>query len=255
MPARSWPASSRRGRSWGWKDPRTVPLLPLWLPLLPEAGFAIVYRAPWEVIESLYRRGDAAFTDDPELAVQVWLHYNRVLLDLALAAPERCVVANVEAMATHPAAWVAAVAARTSTPLGTPGAAVVEPSLLHGDQARERAGLLFRHYPEVVALYEQLQHLAWRPAAWTRPPRGRTTRSRRRIGGWPCTTGRGPRGRRVNGAARRPRRTTPTPSWTTARPRAGVRAAGARRGSSRPARGCATSSCASGASRFPVSAP
>lgn len=161
------------GRPWGWKDPRTVPLLPLWLPLVPEAGFAIVYRAPWEVIESLYRRGDPAFMEDPDLAVQVWLHYNRVLLDLALAAPDRCVLSNVDAIAQEPTAWVSAVAARTATPLGAPDGGVFEPTLLHGDQVHERAGLLYRHYPEVVALYERLQRMAWRPAgvaapaAWT----------------------------------------------------------------------------------------
>ncbi len=166
----------RAGRPWGWKDPRAVPLLPLWRSLLPEAGFAIVYRAPWEVVESLYRRGDTAFREDPELAAQVWLHYNRVLLDLVLASPERCVLSNVDAIAADPAAWVATVATRTGTPLRTPRAAIVEPTLLHADRARERAGVLFRHYPDVVDLYARLERLAYRPAGagaplpWTSGP-------------------------------------------------------------------------------------
>ena len=159
----------RAGRPWGWKDPRTVPLLPLWRPLLPEARFAIVYRAPWEVVASLLRRGDAAFADDPALAVRVWLHYNDALLRLALAAPERCVLANVAAIAANPAGWVLAVAERTGTPLGVPGAAIVEPNLLHGDEARGRADLLFRHFPEVVEMYARLEQHAFRPSGIDEP--------------------------------------------------------------------------------------
>ncbi len=161
------------GRPWGWKDPRTILLLPLWSQLAPEARFAMVYRAPWEVVESLLRRGDAPFADDPALAVQVWRHYNQRLLELLRAAPGRCVLSNVDAIAADPAAWVATVAARTGTPLGPPRAAIVEPTLLHGAEARERARLLYRHYPEVVELYGRLEREAFRteaagpPVPWT----------------------------------------------------------------------------------------
>lgn len=159
----------RSGRPWGWKDPRTVLFLPLWLSLLPAATFAIVYRAPWEVVESLYLRGDPAFVEDPELAVRVWLHYNRALLNLALTAPERCVLVNVETIAADPAAWVAAVAERSGLPLRAPDPAIYEPAILHGDPARDRAGLIFRHYPEVVELFGALQNVAFRPAGIEAP--------------------------------------------------------------------------------------
>ena len=152
------------GRPWGWKDPRTVLFLPLWSSLVPDATFAIVYRAPWEVVESLYRRGDAAFADDPELAVKVWFHYNRSLLTFALAAPERCVLTNVKTIVVDPAAWVAAVVRRTGLPLSAPTTAIYDPSLLHGEQACDRAGLLFRHYPETVELFATLDRYAFRPA-------------------------------------------------------------------------------------------
>jgi hypothetical protein len=164
------------GRPWGWKDPRTVVFLPLWSSLIPDAKFALVYRAPWEVLDSLYRRGDAAFVDDPELAVKIWLRYNRSLLDLVLAAPERCLLVNVATIAADPAAWVAAVAKRTGIPLGVPKRAMYDPALLHGEQARDRAGIIFRHYPEVVELFATLESLAFRrtgieaPAAWAHGP-------------------------------------------------------------------------------------
>lgn len=156
------------GRPWGWKDPRTVPLLPLWRQALPEAWYAIVYRPPWEVVDSLFRRGDVAFDADPELAVRVWQHYNAVLLDLAHAVPDRCVVAHVDAVAANPAGWVAAVAARTSLPLAAPGAGVVDPSLQHGGRARAFADVLRRWYPDVLATYDALERVA---SAWAGPRR------------------------------------------------------------------------------------
>jgi hypothetical protein len=55
---------------WGWKDPRTTLFLDYWANLIPEANFLLIYRAPWEVIDSLYRRrnvGDEAFDFNPNL--------------------------------------------------------------------------------------------------------------------------------------------------------------------------------------------
>lgn len=152
---------ARAGRPWGWKDPRSVPLLELWHEVVPQARYAIVYRAPWEVVESLFRRGDAAFDADPELAIETWRHYNERLLKLALAAPERCVLCNVDTITADPAGWVAAVAARTGTTLVAPQSAIVEPTLLHGAQTRERAALLARCYPDVIDLYERLERHAY----------------------------------------------------------------------------------------------
>ena len=98
--------------------------LPLWTRWLPGATFALLYRAPWKVVESLFRRGDQIRTHDPELAVKVWLHYNHKLLGLAVAMPTRCVLANVETITADPAAWVAAIGERSGIPLGAPNAAI-----------------------------------------------------------------------------------------------------------------------------------
>jgi hypothetical protein len=48
---------ARRGfPNWGWKDPRTVLLLPFWHELLPSAQYLIVYRHYTQVVGSLHRR-------------------------------------------------------------------------------------------------------------------------------------------------------------------------------------------------------
>ncbi|MEY2832560.1 MAG: hypothetical protein RLZZ574_1818, partial [Cyanobacteriota bacterium] len=43
---------------WGWQDPRTTLFLDFWAQLIPEAKYVFVYRSPWEVVDSLFRRGD-----------------------------------------------------------------------------------------------------------------------------------------------------------------------------------------------------
>ena len=80
-------------------------------------------------------------------------------------------------VAAEPAAWVAAVAERSGLSLGAPDAATVyEPAFLHGDLARDRAGLVFRHYPEVVELFAALEADAFRPAGMEAPaPWARST--------------------------------------------------------------------------------
>ena len=63
-----------RGTLWGWKDPRTTLFLDFWEGVLPEAKFVFVFRRPWEVVESLFRRGDPSFQANPSHAIDVWTH-------------------------------------------------------------------------------------------------------------------------------------------------------------------------------------
>jgi hypothetical protein len=154
-----------RGRAWGWKDPRGTLFARLWCRVIPDAKLAILFRAPWAVVDSLFKRGDAVFGSDPELAVRAWLFYNRCLLRLAVEHPQRCVVANVDHVAADPVGWVRAVESCIGVSLATPVAAVAEPNLLHGAIARAGRGIIQTHYPEAVELYESLHEVAWRPVS------------------------------------------------------------------------------------------
>jgi hypothetical protein len=152
-----------QGKPWGWKDPRTILFLRLWLDLAPEAKLAVIYRAPWEVIDSLFRRGDDVFSGDPELAVDMWLKYNRILLDVAHAQGGRCLLVSLETLAAHPVKWVAALSEATSIPLTPPDVTVLEQDLLHGSKAEGRVGALYRYFPEIVEVYSALESRSWRP--------------------------------------------------------------------------------------------
>ena len=68
--------------NWGWKEPRTTLFLDFWSDLLPNAKFILIYRSPWEVVDSLYTQQDEIFQAQPELAVKLWLHYNLSLIHI-----------------------------------------------------------------------------------------------------------------------------------------------------------------------------
>jgi hypothetical protein len=107
-------------RLWGWKEPRTTLFLDFWDALLPDARYAFVFRNPWDVADSLFRRGDAAFVVDPRLAIEVWLTYNRQIADFFARHPERCVLFEVSQLIANPAVIFDAVRTQLSLPLGEP---------------------------------------------------------------------------------------------------------------------------------------
>jgi hypothetical protein len=145
---------------WGFKDPRAALFLGFWSRLLPRARFVLIYRAPWDVIDSLYRRGDFAFFWTPGLAVQLWLHYNRSIVALARRAPERCLIAGIDAISRRPGAWITALAERFALELGAP-----DPGLLHAHLLRDtpprrcHLAAIRDACPEALELYAELRAL------------------------------------------------------------------------------------------------
>lgn len=93
---------NERAGSWGWKDPRTTLFLDFWAHLVPNAHYVLLYREPSEVVDSLFRRGDATMMGMPELAVRAWLSHNGMLLRFARANRKRCILANVSVVARDP---------------------------------------------------------------------------------------------------------------------------------------------------------
>ena len=90
---------------WGFKDPRACLLLDTWKSLLPEAKMLIIYRSPVETTSSLHKRAANGilrrmgnqkfhnkFWEVPDLALKMWLVYNRRLIEFANAHPEGVLV-------------------------------------------------------------------------------------------------------------------------------------------------------------------
>jgi O-antigen biosynthesis protein len=178
-------AKAAAATPWGWKDPRTTLFLEFWQSLLPEAVFVFVFRSPWEVADSLFRRGDELFVRHPAFAVRVWHHYNRRILDFCTAHAPRCLVTEVTQMVADPAAVFAEVRERLGVPVGEPPQRFEEP-LLRRDDGRQRRAIVAAFQPEAVELYAELRRRAGVEASSPEEPLASdaATMAERAIGEW-----------------------------------------------------------------------
>ncbi|MEG5062249.1 glycosyltransferase [Microcoleus sp. B3-A4] len=146
-------------KHWGWKDPRTALFWDFWLTLLPEANFICVYRSPWEVVDSLYRRGtDVSLLQNPEMAVKMWIHYNQKVLELYERFPNRCLLANVYPIGNTPELFLDRVNEKFNVNLGAIPGDNFEESLLVNDIVKShRPSLIEKYFPEALELYELLE--------------------------------------------------------------------------------------------------
>jgi len=148
-----------KGQPWGWKEPRTVLFLDFWERLLPEARFVFVFRRPWEVLDSLFRRGNAEFVAEPRLAIAVWRHYNERILRFIRRAAGRCLVVEAAQVVEDQAGFAAAVRTRLDLPVGFPSPQC-EPALYHSDHASWRPWIVRRLDPTAYEVYLELRSLA-----------------------------------------------------------------------------------------------
>lgn len=144
---------------WGWKDPRTTLFLELWHQLLPDAYFIFVYRSPWEVIDSLYRRAtDSSLNQHPEMAARLWIHYNKKILDFYQNNSAHCLLANVYKIGNNSSAFIQAIHEKFQINLSHPSQEQFEPDLLVNDILGTSRPQLIKHcFPESIDLYLQLE--------------------------------------------------------------------------------------------------
>jgi hypothetical protein len=149
---------------WGWKDPRTALFLNFWQSLLPNAKFLLIYRSPWEVADSLYRRGDPLFVEHPELAVKVWSHYNQLIVDFYERFSDRCLLVNIESIKSHSSFLIHALNQKFQLSLPEPKIDLYEPSLLQSNASnRHRQALVRYYFPQALDIYQNLNVRATRP--------------------------------------------------------------------------------------------
>jgi len=149
--------------AWGWKDPRTTLFLDFWHQLLPQAKFIFVYRSPWEVIDSLYRRAtDAILLDHPEIAIQMWSNYNRKILEFYHKYPDNCLLANVYTVGNQTADFIKQINHKFNLNLQGEFSNQFEPSLLvNRILATPKPLFIKAYFPESIELYQTLENNAY----------------------------------------------------------------------------------------------
>jgi GT2 family glycosyltransferase/glycosyltransferase involved in cell wall biosynthesis/SAM-dependent methyltransferase len=147
------------GRPWGWKDPRTVLFLDHWHRLLPHSFNLFVFRAPWEVVDSLYRRSDEVFGLNPKLALDAWYHYNVLVKAFVQQYADKSLMYELPQVISETTAVITAIRRRCGIQLQTP------PSLYRAEMLGRQAdthhiSIVEQLAPQCAALYGELQELA-----------------------------------------------------------------------------------------------
>ena len=145
---------------WGWKDPRTILFLDCWSKLIPETKFVFVYRSPWEVVDSLFRRGDGIFKIDPQIAVTTWISYNRAILKFCKQTEHPWILLSIEDVTQNTQLVIDLIDREFGLNLRSPRNLYDDSLLKKGSVNIERARLIQRHFPIALEIYLQLNATA-----------------------------------------------------------------------------------------------
>jgi O-antigen biosynthesis protein len=146
---------------WGWKDPRTTLFLDFWKDLLPQAYFVFTYRSPWEVVDSLYRRGDKIFVDNPIYALEVWIHYNKLILDFYYRFPDRSILLNIETLISDRNCIFELCKDKFGIEFKEPSENIVDKSLMSTlGLSSQKPLLVNKFYPEAIEVFNSLNDRA-----------------------------------------------------------------------------------------------
>lgn len=145
---------------WGWKDPRTILFLNCWSRLIPEAKFVFVYRSPWDVADSLFRRGDKIFKIDPAIAVETWINYNQVILEFCQYTDHPWILLAIEDVTQNSQLVVDLVNQKFELDLRSPQNLYDDSLLKTGSVNLDRAELIRQYFPHAFDLYLQLNATA-----------------------------------------------------------------------------------------------
>jgi hypothetical protein len=147
------------GRPWGWKEPRAIHFLDFWLSLVPEVRFILLFRRPWEVVDSLFRTGDSIYAHNAGFAARIWISHNRALIDFLDRNPGHCLLVESQAVSDEPHRLTQAIREHFGHALGPPGQ-VFDSEAYHVEEAGPWRDILGQAFPETIELYEALRSRA-----------------------------------------------------------------------------------------------
>ena len=148
--------ATRQESLWGWKDPRTTLFLDFWSQLIPDAKYLFVYRSPWKVLDSLFRRGDVTFESNPSLAVTQWCNYNQAILDFQQRHSSQCLLLAIDKIILDPNRLINLVNRQWDLTLNSP-AALYQPSMFNDEKDDYSRVLIAKFFPPALDLFLQLQ--------------------------------------------------------------------------------------------------
>ena len=145
---------------WGWKDPRTTLFLDCWSRLLVRGKFVFIYRSPWDVVDSLFRRGDEIFKTNPEIAIQTWLSYNQAILRFCHQSDRPWILLRIEDVIQSSQFAIDSINYQFDLNLRSPQK-LYDRSLFQVNAVNlHQPELIQRYFPQAFELYLQLHQQA-----------------------------------------------------------------------------------------------
>ena len=145
---------------WGWKDPRSTLFLSCWSQLVWEIKFVFIYRSPWDVVDSLFRRGDLIFKSDPEIAIATWLSYNQAILQFCQQTDKPWILLRIEDVIQNPQFVIEAIKQQFGLHLRSPQQLYDRNLFQTTELNRQRATLIQQYFPQACELYLKLDRRA-----------------------------------------------------------------------------------------------
>lgn len=128
--------------------------------MLPEAKYVFVYRSPWEVVDSLFRRGDLIFQTNPDLAIQTWIDYNQKILRFCATTSSPWILLPIEDVINHPQLIINAINQQLSLNLRSPQQLYDDALFQQSRTNLYQAKLVQKNYPQAFKLYWQMHSWA-----------------------------------------------------------------------------------------------
>ncbi|MGB2926083.1 MAG: rhamnan synthesis F family protein [Limnothrix sp.] len=149
---------------WGWKDPRTTLFLDFWKKTLPKAKFLLVYRSPWEVADSIFRRAtDSTFFNNPALIMDIWQNYNTAILNFYEKHSSDCLLLNIEVVIQDWFSVIEKIQSKLNIELEViDSQTIFDKNLFNNNQEKDsyRQLLIKKYFSESIELYATLNERA-----------------------------------------------------------------------------------------------
>jgi hypothetical protein len=144
---------------WVAKDPRGSLFLPMWLENT-DLKCVLVYRNPWDVVDSAIRLGHGRFCSEPRMILAAWLDYNKRLLEAVSSHSGRCILIASEALKTSTRDVWEALDSFVGVVGDIPHHLLEDAKFVHRSDHHAISALYKAVYPDHWTLLQELDQLA-----------------------------------------------------------------------------------------------
>jgi hypothetical protein len=147
--------------AWGFKDPRVVFFLDYWKAVFPSGKYLLIYREPWMVADSLFRRGDGPFAESPIFALDIYTIYNEILYKFYLQNKERCILFHINQIVCNQPDFIRSLNKRFDLDLKVPALELFDPSFFseyNNKEALTYKSINYLSHKNSMKIYALLNH-------------------------------------------------------------------------------------------------